>query len=120
MRLTADNLAARRGEDLIFVNVSFQLEAGEALVLTGANGSGKSTLLRVLAGLLRPERGRVTISGDDGESDRRPAEMSHYLGHRNAMKQELTVAENLAFWQAFLGSSDSEKGCPIEAAAIGS
>ena len=117
MRLTADNLAARRGEDLIFVNVSFQLEAGEALVLTGANGSGKSTLLRVLAGLLRPERGRVTISGDDGESDRRPAEVSHYLGHRNAMKQELTVAENLAFWQAFLGNSDSEKGRPIEAAA---
>ncbi|WP_368518652.1 ATP-binding cassette domain-containing protein, partial [Rhizobium sp.] len=55
MHLSAENLAARRGEDLIFLNVSFNLADGDALVLTGRNGSGKSTLLRVVAGLLRPE-----------------------------------------------------------------
>jgi heme exporter protein A len=103
MHLTAENLAARRGEDLIFVNVSFYLQAGEALILTGKNGSGKSTLLRVIAGLLRPEKGSVTVS-DSVSTERRPAaEASHYLGHRNAMKAELTVAENLDFWRSFLG-----------------
>lgn len=104
MHLTAENLAARRGEDLIFVNVSFHLQAGKALILTGKNGSGKSTLLRVAAGLLRPEKGSVTVS-DSAAGEKRPAaEASHYLGHRNAMKNELTVAENLDFWRSFLGT----------------
>ncbi|OWV67068.1 cytochrome C biogenesis protein [Rhizobium sp. R339] len=105
MHLTAENLAARRGEDLIFVNVSFHLAAGEALVLTGKNGSGKSTLLRVAAGLLRPEMGTVILHDEESPQGRRPGEVSHYLGHRNAMKNELTVAENLDFWRSFLGNA---------------
>lgn len=117
MHLSAENLAARRGEDLIFSNVSFGLEGGDALVLTGRNGSGKSTLLRVVAGLLRQEKGRVTLSAIDGDSERAPGEASHYLGHRNAMKSELTVAENLTFWKAFLGDMAGGTGLGIEAAA---
>ncbi|MBM7048904.1 heme ABC exporter ATP-binding protein CcmA [Rhizobium lusitanum] len=117
MHLSAENLAARRGEDLIFSNVSFGLKGGGALILTGRNGSGKSTLLRVVAGLLRQEKGRVTFIGADGDSDRLPGEVSHYLGHRNAMKSELTVAENLTFWKAFLGDMPGGAGLGIEAAA---
>ena len=117
MRLVAENLAAKRGEDLIFVNVSFQLGAGEAMVLTGRNGSGKSTLLRVVAGLLRPETGRVEAFFRDGRETRPAREVSHYLGHRNAMKQELTVIENLAFWRDFLGDFEGGEGRSIEAAA---
>jgi heme exporter protein A len=118
IRLEAENLSARRGEDLIFVNVSFTLAAGEALVLTGRNGSGKSTLLRVVAGLLRPETGQaVCLSGSDPEA--RPAgEFSHYLGHRNGMKRELTVAENLAFWKSFLGDVGGGSGIGVEEAAV--
>ena len=103
MRLTAENLAARRGDNLLFVNVSFQLGAGEALVVTGPNGAGKSTLLRVLAGLLRPETGRVMVEYPGADFEGAAAEACHYLGHRNAMKPELTVAENLSFWKSFLG-----------------
>lgn len=116
MHLTAENLAARRGEDLIFVNVSFSLQAGEALILTGKNGSGKSTLLRVMAGLLRPEKGSVTFADSESSVSHPAAEASHYLGHRNAMKTELTVAENLEFWQSFLGSNKTT-GLSIEEAA---
>ena len=117
IRLNAENLSARRGDDLIFVNVSFTLAEGEALVLTGRNGSGKSTLLRVLAGLLHPETGHaVCICEDDGET--RPAgEFSHYLGHRNGMKRELTVAENLAFWKSFLGDLGAGQSLEVEEAA---
>ena len=117
IRLKAENLSARRGEDLIFVNVSFTLAAGEALVLTGRNGSGKSTLLRVVAGLLRPETGSaVCLSGLDSEI--RPAgEFSHYLGHRNGMKRELTVAENLSFWKSFLGDIEGGQSLDVEEAA---
>ncbi|RUM24874.1 heme ABC exporter ATP-binding protein CcmA [Rhizobium vallis] len=116
MHLTAENLAARRGEDLIFVNISFHLAAGEALVLTGRNGSGKSTLLRVVAGLLRPEKGTVIFRDEGSPQDRHPGEASHYLGHRNAMKNELTVVENLDFWRSFLGNPNAA-GLPIEDAA---
>lgn len=117
MHLDASNLAARRGEDLIFADVSFRLDAGEALVLTGKNGSGKSTLLRVLAGLLRPEWGTVEFTDSRGETDRVLREVSHYLGHRNAMKSELTVSENLAFWQNFLGDVLGASELSIEDAA---
>ncbi|NLR99194.1 heme ABC exporter ATP-binding protein CcmA [Rhizobium sp. P38BS-XIX] len=103
MHLSAENLAARRGEDLIFSNVSFDLDGGDALILTGRNGSGKSTLLRVVAGLLRQEKGSITFTGNDGEPGQPAGEASHYLGHRNAMKSELTVAENLTFWKTFFG-----------------
>jgi len=109
MRLTAENLAARRGDDLLFVNVSFQLSAGEALVVTGPNGTGKSTLLRVVAGLLRPENGHVTFSTSDTAFEGRAAEACHYLGHRNAMKPELAVDENLSFWKSFLGDFSPTK-----------
>ena len=96
MDLTAENLGVRRGEDFIFMNISFKLSNGEALVLTGRNGSGKSTLLRTVAGLLRPEQGWIKIAGEGIEEDMRPSEACHYLGHRNAMKMELTVSENLS------------------------
>lgn len=117
MRLTAENIAARRGEDLLFSNISFTLGSGEALVLTGRNGSGKSTLLRVVAGLLRPERGSVSWTSDRAEAGTRACEACHYLGHRNAMKAELSVAENLAFWKNFLGNFEGGHGLPIEEAA---
>ncbi|NKL18214.1 heme ABC exporter ATP-binding protein CcmA [Rhizobium leguminosarum] len=114
MHLTAEILAARRGEDLIFVNISFHLAAGEALVLTGKNGSGKSTLLRVVAGLLRPEKGTVIFHDEESPGGRHAGEVSHYLGHRNAMKNELTVAENLDFWRAFLGNTGSAAALSVE------
>ncbi|MBC2805998.1 heme ABC exporter ATP-binding protein CcmA [Rhizobium ruizarguesonis] len=117
MHLTAENLAARRGEDLIFVNISFHLAAGEALVLTGRNGSGKSTLLRVAAGLLRPEKGTVIFHDEGSPGRRHPGEVSHYLGHRNAMKNELTVAENLDFWRVFLGDTGGAASLAVEDAA---
>jgi heme exporter protein A len=117
MLLTAENLAVRRGEDLIFMNVSFKLSFGQAMLLTGPNGSGKSTLLRVIAGLLRPEEGHVTISGEGVETDVRASEASHYLGHRNAMKQDLSVFENLDFWKKFLGDFNGGSSLSIEEAA---
>jgi heme exporter protein A len=115
MRLKAEELAARRGEDLLFADISFDLGAGEALVLTGRNGSGKSTLLRVVAGLLPAEAGRVLWTGE-GEA-MRACEACHYLGHRNAMKAELTVQENLSFWKSFLGDLEGGAGISVAEAA---
>lgn len=96
MRLTASDLSARRGGRLIFEGLSFSLGDGELLALTGPNGSGKSTTLRLIAGLVRPAAGSVAVdpSAEDGI-----AGQVHYLGHLDALKSNLTLIENLAFWR---------------------
>ncbi len=99
MRLTAEKLSGERGGETVFSDVSFALGAGDALVVTGPNGSGKSTLLRIVAGLLPAASGRVGLDGSGTFPS--PASASHYLGHQNAMKTALTVAENLGFWRDF-------------------
>lgn len=117
MRLAAENLSAHRGEDLIFSNISFALGGGSSLLLTGANGSGKSTLLRVVAGLLKPASGSVGFWYESAQKAPSVAEACHYLGHRNAMKPELSVRENLDFWHSFLGDRPGGAGMPILEAA---
>lgn len=117
MRLAAENLSAQRGEDFIFSNISFDLQSGEALLLTGRNGSGKTTLLRVAAGLIQPTSGGLSLWYDQTRKASRLAEACHYLGHRNAMKMELTVRENLSFWQSFFGDAEGGRGCSIAQAA---
>jgi heme exporter protein A len=102
MRLIAENLGGERGGETVFSGIAFALGKGEALVVTGPNGTGKSTLLRVIAGLLPVAGGSVRIEGG-GEAFPTVASASHYLGHLNAMKPALSVAENLAFWRAFQG-----------------
>ena len=98
--LTADGLAAFRGERLVFSGLSFAVPAGGATVLVGPNGSGKSTLLRVLAGLGRLEAGLLLWDGRDALADRtQHALRVAYVGHQDAVKPGLTVAENLDFYR---------------------
>ena len=115
MRLVAEGLSATRGEDLIFRDIAFEIAGGEALVVKGPNGSGKSTLLRVLAGLLPARSGSVKLLAAPHPVERL-SEAAHYLGHRNAMKRELTVEENLSFWKTFLGDVAGGTGVPVEEA----
>lgn len=70
-------------------------------MLTGPNGSGKSSLLRQIAGLLDIAGGALTFEGGDPELTL--AEQAHYLGHLDALKPAMTVAETLRFWAVWLG-----------------
>lgn len=94
--LEAHNLECVRGERRLFAGLGFQLGAGELLYLQGRNGSGKTSLLRMLIGLLPPEAGEIRWKGapirDSGDEFR--ADLC-YLGHLNAIKEELTPLENL-------------------------
>lgn len=104
--LKAEGLAVIRGERLIFRDLDFEVPAGGAILLMGPNGSGKSTLLRLLAGLIRPAVGRLLWDGEDALDDlpthaRRVA----YVGHLDAVKPGLTVAENLHFAARLSGGS---------------
>jgi heme exporter protein A len=72
-RLAVRDLACRRGDRLLFAKLSFALEGGTALQLTGSNGIGKSSLIRMLTGLLEPYSGSVERLGAIGLLDERPA-----------------------------------------------
>jgi heme exporter protein A len=96
--IEAQALAAFRGERLVFRDLSFRVQRGGALVLAGPNGSGKSTLLRLLAGLVRPAAGTLLWDGADALADLpEHAQRLAYVGHLDAVKPGLTVAENLSF-----------------------
>ena len=88
--LTVRALECRRGNRVLFAPISFDVVAGSIVWIRGANGQGKTTLLRTLAGLSRPESGR--IMGGELQSVR-----TLYLAHANALKEELSALESLRF-----------------------
>jgi heme exporter protein A len=94
--LSVEGLAIRRGERLLFENLSFAAAAGEALALTGRNGAGKTSLLRAVAGLLRPAAGTVRFAGA-GEAGEARAGGLHLVGHQDGLKGGRTAREELAF-----------------------
>jgi heme exporter protein A len=102
-RLLASELACIRGGRGVFSALSFALDAGNALLVSGPNGAGKSSLLRLVAGLVHASAGRLDLEGGDPEAS--VGEQAHYLGHLDALKPSLTVAENLDFWARYLGGA---------------
>ncbi|CAI1909815.1 Probable siderophore transport system ATP-binding protein YusV [Serratia liquefaciens] len=65
MSISADNITWKVGKKVIVNGVSLSVSRGETVGLLGPNGCGKSSLLRILAGLRRPDAGRVTLDGQD-------------------------------------------------------
>lgn len=102
--LSVSNLACLRGDRRLFSGVAFTLQAGERLHVGGENGAGKTSLLRILCGLSSPEEGEIRWQGTPIEAlgeDYRQSLL--YLGHHNALKDELTALENLRFTAALRG-----------------
>jgi heme exporter protein A len=117
IRLVASDLACLRGGREVFAGLSFSVGAGESLLVSGPNGAGKSSLLRLVAGLVRLEAGRLALDG--GEPEATIGEQAHYLGHQDALKPSLAVAENLAFWARYLGGADSEIAPALDTVGLG-
>jgi heme exporter protein A len=91
------DLACRRGDRLLFEGVQLEVPAGRLVWLRGRNGSGKTSLLRLVTGLSAPERGQVLWGGEPIRKSERFRRELVYIGHTNALKEDLTVTESLAF-----------------------
>jgi heme exporter protein A len=114
MRLEASGLACVRNGREVFTGLGFSVGTGEALLVTGRNGAGKSSLLRMIAGLVRVAAGRLALT--DADPDQTIPEQAHYLGHQDALKPALTVAENLLFWARYLDRSEPVQGANAQGA----
>jgi ABC-2 type transport system ATP-binding protein len=88
--------------------LSLEVQAGEWVALLGPNGSGKSTLLRMLAGLDRPDEGRVRVL-DEAASSRSVAARRGVVSQRASLDALLTVRENLATQGALFGLRGRER-----------
>jgi heme exporter protein A len=98
-RLEAENLHLWRGDRHVLQGVSFSVNAGECLQITGSNGAGKSTLLRTLSGLMYAEEGQIRWAGQDIRDDlQRYHRDLAYIGHEPPLKVDFTARENLQYW----------------------
>ena len=84
--IIAENIAYKINDKKLFHNLSFYVNEGEALHICGSNGSGKSTLIRIILGITTQTKGNF----NDGNTKK-----ICYLGHKNALKSYLSVADNL-------------------------
>jgi heme exporter protein A len=108
--LEVSNLACSRGDHRLFSGLSFTLHPGQIMQVQGTNGSGKTSLLRTLCGFMMPDEGMVTwCGGDIREIDEEYHAEMLYLGHLNAIKDELSALENLRISAGLSGTELSEK-----------
>jgi heme exporter protein A len=118
--LDANDLECLRGTRRLFAGISFALAPGECLQVHGANGSGKTSLLRIVCGLSRPERGTVRWNGEpiDDAADVYRGELA-FCGHANALKEDLTPAENLVASAALYGTPATDDSARAALDAFG-
>ena len=89
-------------------DISFGVERGSCLALLGRNGAGKTTLLRILAGLSKAAKGRVTILGVDTRAEQTRRQIG-ILGHGIGIYDELSAFENLRLFARLYGMANPAK-----------
>jgi putative ABC transport system ATP-binding protein len=127
VRLENIDLSLGRGPArvLILKGISLAIERGEAVGLVGPSGSGKSTLLMTMAGLERPDSGRVIVDGTDlsGLNEDR---LARFRGRRIGIVFQsfhlvptMTALENVALPLELAGAADAFERAARELASVG-
>jgi len=109
--ILANNITCKRGNRIIFRNLSFRIDDGIATIISGKNGSGKTSLLRILANLLKPKSGELIWKGKSiyKNLDDYYKQLT-FVADKNSSKGNLSVVENMNFWKNLYSSSISYEG----------
>lgn len=122
MSLLASNLAfSYRPDRPVLRDVSLEAPAGSVTAIVGPNAAGKSTLLRVLLGILKPKRGRVTLAGDDihALSARDRARRIAYIAQRSAVAFPFTVHQVVSMGRYATSGRDDDHAVAAALASVG-
>jgi ABC-2 type transport system ATP-binding protein len=97
--IVASALTKRFGAISAIENLSFSVARGEIFGLVGPDGAGKTTVMRMLAGVMRPDGGAITLDGIDvvREAELAKRHLS-YMPQRFGLYEDLTVDENIRFY----------------------
>ena len=104
-KLTITNLACKRGSNLVFDNLSFEIKSGETFLIKGSNGSGKTSLMRTMAGFIKPYEGKIFIDNEQLNADRNDKEKFQFIGEKSALKNNLSVKNNITLWSLLFKTS---------------
>lgn len=107
--IKTSNLVKFFGRFAALRGVSGTFYAGKLYVILGDNGAGKSTLLRIVAGLMQPTKGTVTVLGST--SLRSVAQRVGYMAHAPLLYDELSGMENLRYFAGLYGIRDENVCC---------
>ena len=107
--LTLQDISCSRDGNVLFKNLGFTLGDRCILVVRGGNGAGKTTLLETIMCLRPPAAGKILYANKDvaGEYFKEYCDIVHYVGHKTAVKPQLTVLENLKFWADLKGNNEA-------------
>jgi len=103
------NLHKRFGDFVAVEDVSFEVRPGEIFGLLGPNGAGKTTTLRMIATLLKPTRGAITVAGFDALEE--PEQVRRHLGvlsEHTGLYDRLTAEENVRYFARLRDLPDDE------------
>lgn len=111
----ADALSRGFGDRWALAGVNLRVRGGSSLLLAGHNGAGKTTLLRILAGLLRPTSGTVSVGGIDPGRDLRGARRKvSLIAHQGQHYLDLSAAENLDLAARLLGKDQGRVAAVLD------
>lgn len=108
--LTVRDVHVGYGSEPVLKGVSFQVEAGDWLHVTGENGAGKTTLLNVLASFRHPQEGIVLWDEEDVWNQVEEYRRSiRYFGHRESLFEDLTVRDNWQLYEGLFGGGSTDQ-----------
>ncbi|HKP00690.1 MAG TPA: sulfate ABC transporter ATP-binding protein, partial [Nitrospiraceae bacterium] len=97
MSIQVDHVTKRFGSFTVLNDVSLHVQTGELIALLGPSGCGKTTLLRILAGLERPDEGKILLHGNEVTDRQVTDRRVGFVFQHYALFRHMTVAENVSF-----------------------